>query len=87
MFKLLPAALAFILELCLGTASAQLPVEYFELTPPKHKYKVAGSLYRQIEFMDSRPDSLLIGPIQTGPFNNLDARLVERVEEVIVDAE
>src|ERR1700722_17998145 len=65
---------ALILSLFLGDAVAQLPVRYFELAPPKHK--VHGSLYRHIEFMDSRPDTLLIGPIEIGSLNNIDARLV-----------
>jgi hypothetical protein len=72
MFKLPPVLLPFLLA---ATAlSAQQPVRYVELKPPKHK--VSGSLYRHIEFMDSRPDTLLIGPIQIGPFENIDARLV-----------
>ena len=72
MTRYLLTALIFLLGLT--NASAQQPVRYFELTPPKHK--VSRSLYRHIEFMDSRPDTVLIGPIQTGPFNNIDARLV-----------
>jgi hypothetical protein len=64
---------ALILSLRLAGAPAQQPVHYVELTPPKHK--VSGSLYRHIEFMDSRPDTFLIGPIQIGPFGNIDARL------------
>jgi len=65
---------ALIFGLRLTGAPAQQPVHYVELTPPKHK--VNGSLYRHIEFMDSRPDTFLIGPIQIGPFGNIDARLV-----------
>jgi len=65
---------ALILSLFVGDAAAQQPVRYFELTPPKHK--VRASLYRHIEFMDSRPDTLLIGPIEIGQLNNIDARLV-----------
>lgn len=65
---------ALILGLRLTGALAQQLVHYVELTPPKHK--VSGSLYNHIEFMDSRPDTFLIGPIQIGPFGNIDARLV-----------
>jgi hypothetical protein len=64
---------AFILGFSLPSAVAQQPVRYFELTPPQRK--VTGSLYRHIEFLDSRPDTALIGPIQIGGFNNIDARL------------
>jgi hypothetical protein len=45
--------LASIFGLSLTRAPAQQPVRYFELTPPAQK--VSGSLYRHIEFMDSRP--------------------------------
>ena len=72
MFKHLSAVLLFLS----GTTalSAQQLVRYVELTPPRHQ--VSGSLYRHFEFMDSRPDTTLIGPIQIGPFENIDARLL-----------
>jgi hypothetical protein len=65
---------ALILDFCLTGASAQEPIRYFELSPPKHK--IGGCLYRHIEFMDSRPDTVLIGPIQIGSLNNIEARLL-----------
>jgi hypothetical protein len=65
--------LAPIFGLSLARAPAQQPVRYFELTPSAQK--VTGSLYRRIEFMDSRPDTTLIGPIEIGELNNIDAKL------------
>jgi hypothetical protein len=62
--------------LCLSAARAQLPVQYFELASPRAAWKTRGSLYRHIEFLDSRKDSTMIGLVQIGPLNNLDARLV-----------
>ncbi len=67
---------AFIIGFSLTRVAAQQPVRYFALTPPRQK--VSGSLYRHIEFMDTRPDTTLIGPIQIGALNNIDARLVFR---------
>lgn len=57
-------------------ANAQLPVVWFELTPDSSLHKTAGSRYNHLEFIDSRADTTVIGPIQTGIFNNQDANLV-----------
>jgi hypothetical protein len=57
-------------------ANAQLPVVWFELTPDTSLHRVHASLYNHLEFLDSRADSAMIGPIQTGIFNNQDAKLV-----------
>jgi hypothetical protein len=65
---------AFLIGFSITRAPAQLPVRYLELTPPQQK--VSGSLYRHIEFLDSRPDTTWIGPIEIGGFNNIDARLI-----------
>lgn len=66
---------ALIVNLCLGSAAGQDFIRYFTLTPPKN-HKINGSLYRHLEFMDSRPDTTLIGLVQIGGFNNIDARLI-----------
>jgi hypothetical protein len=72
MFRLALTAALFLLAAT--SLPAQNQTRYFELTPPPAK--VRGSLYRHLEFLDSREDTALIGVIQTGLLKNRDANLV-----------
>ncbi|MHA4808963.1 hypothetical protein ACX0G9_12695 [Flavitalea flava] len=62
----------FICLFGINVAAQDLPLRYFDIREPSHKKnlpaynKVSNSLYKKINFLDSREDTTYIGSINTG---------------------
>jgi hypothetical protein len=75
MLKATPVILAFLLSA--NAILAQDVIQQMEITPPPPTMKVIHSLYRSIDVLDSREDTV-IGITQFGPLKNRDASLTLR---------